>query len=110
MTYKLTVFKKVRVPVKGSISDEDGKPVKFDFTLLCDRVDQGQVEAARNDEEKSIKSFLVEVTNDWEGVFDAEGAPLDFNADNLALVFQQPGITQICFAAYMKEIHAVSKP
>lgn len=109
MALKLVVRNKLRVPVKGTIAGEDGKPVPFSFVLLCDRLSQTQIEAALQNKEEPVADFIQRVTNGWEDILDEAGQPIQFDEDNLAAVMDQAGLPMVCFQAYMKEVGAVAK-
>ena len=109
MTFRLKVLNKLRVPVRGAINNEDGVPVKFEFTLLCKRLNQTQVDAVVADKEGPIRDFLHDVTTGWEGVADAEGEAIGFSAATLDAVLEQPGMRAACFGAYLKEVGVASK-
>lgn len=109
MAFKLVKRNKLRVPVKGTIPDEDGNAVKFDFTLLCKRLTQSEIDLVISDKEGLTHDFLHKVVDGWESVLDESGNVLDFNADSLDAVLEQPAMRSICFGAYLKEVGAVAK-
>lgn len=109
MALKLIKRNKLRVPVKGTIADENGKPAPFSFVLLCERLTQTQIQDALNDKDAPVVDFIQRVTNGWEDILDDVGQPLAFDADNLAAVLDQAGLPGVCFQAYMKEVGAVAK-
>lgn len=109
MAFKLIKRNKLRVPVKGTISDEDGSPVKFDFTLLCKRLNQSEIDLVIEDKEGLTHDFLHKVVEGWESVFDESGNVLDFNKAALDAVLEQPAMRSICFGAYLKEVGAIAK-
>jgi len=109
MALKLVVRNKLRVPVKGSITDENGRPVPFSFFLLCTRLKQTEIEQAMEDKNAPVREFVRAVTNGWEDVLDAAGQPMSFDADNFDMVMDQAGLPGVCFQAYMKEVGAVAK-
>ncbi|MFC5548200.1 hypothetical protein [Massilia aerilata] len=109
MAFKLVVRKKLRVPVKGTLKDEDGKPVNFDFTLLCDRLSQEEIESAIKNSDEPVREFVQRVTHGWEAVLDENGQPLPFEADNLNAVLAQAGMAVVCYQSYLKEVGAVVK-
>lgn len=106
---KLKVMNKLRVPVKGTINDEDGNPVKFDFVLLCKRLNQTEIDKVMADKSSSVKEFLHDVVNGWESVADESGELLPFSTANLDSVLEQPGMHTVCFGAYLKEVGATAK-
>lgn len=108
MALKLTKYKNARVRVAGAITDEDGKPVLFNFVLKCRRLSQPEVDALRT-AQQSVSAFLSEIAHDWEGVLDAEGAPVPYSAESIAGLLEQPGMSEVCFTSYITEISAVAK-
>jgi hypothetical protein len=109
MALKLVVRSKLRVPVKGSIAGEDGKPVAFSFVLLCDRLTQTQIEDAMRDKDTPVVDFIRRVTHGWEDILDDAGQPMSFDEDGFSAVMDQAGLPGVCFQAYMKEVGAVAK-
>lgn len=109
MALKLVVRNKLRVPVKGTIADENGKPVPFSFVLLCTRLNQTEVDETLKNKDESVVDFFQRVTNGWEDVLDANSQPMAFDADNLAAVLEQAGLPGVCFQAYLKEVGAAAK-
>lgn len=109
MAFKLVVRNKLRVPVKGELKDEDGNVVKFNFVLLCKRLNQSQIDESINAGNQTVLEFLHANVTGWEGVLDEDGAPMEFTDDNLASVLQEAGMHAVCFSAYLKEIGATAK-
>jgi hypothetical protein len=109
MALKLVVRSKLRVPVKGTIVDEDGNKVPFSFVLLCDRKKQSEIQAVLDDKEALVLDFVRDVTKGWEDVLDAENQPMEFNAKSFDEAMEQAGLPTICFQAYLKEVGAVAK-
>lgn len=109
MAFKLVKRNKLRVPVKGTLKGEDGKPVNFNFTLLCERLTQDEIDEAMKNKEESVKDFVHRVTNGWEDVLDDAGQPLDFGTESLNSVLAEAGMPVVCYQSYMKEVGAVAK-
>jgi hypothetical protein len=109
MAYKLVKRNKLRVPVKGTFADEDGKPVNFSYVLFCLRLTQTEIEEAIGNSDESVTKFVKRVVTGWEDVIDELGAPLPFDDVNLANVLEQPGMPVVCYQRYLKEIGAVAK-
>jgi benzoyl-CoA reductase/2-hydroxyglutaryl-CoA dehydratase subunit BcrC/BadD/HgdB len=109
MAFKLVVRKKLRVPVKGTLKDENGKPVSFNFVLICDRLTQTEIDEMIKDKEESVKDFVERVTVGWEDVLYDDGQPIPFDADNLAAVLETAGLPVVCYQTYIKEVGAVVK-
>ena len=109
MAFKLVKRNKLRVPVKGAIAGEDGKPVNFSFVLICDRLTQTEVDEVIKNKDETVKDFIQRVTNGWEDILDENGESIPFDAGNLAAVLEQAGLTTVCYQAYIKEVGAVAK-
>lgn len=109
MAFKLAVPDVLHVPVAGSYSAEDGAKVKFDFVLLCKRLNQTEISEVMKNQDESVLEFLQKVSTGWAEVLDDSGDALPFSADNLNAVLEQPGMSALCFGAYMAEIGVKSK-
>lgn len=109
MALKLIKRNKLRVPVVGTIKDEDGNPVKFDFVLHCKRLSQSQIDEELADKDGPVREFLQQVTEGWEGVLEESGEPLPFSPANLDLVLELPAMRAVCFQKYLKEVGATAK-
>ena len=108
MAYVLKKRSKLPVRIKGTLPGEDGKPEDFDFTLHCKRLSQEEVEAA-NSTEGSIREFLRDVAEGWEGVKDEGGAAVTFSTDELNGMLSTAGMPLLCFTSYMKQIAVTAK-
>lgn len=109
MALKLTVRNKLRVPVKGSQVDENGKKVPFNFVLLCTRLKQSEIQESLEEKNAPVIDFIRRVTNGWEDVLDADNKPIPFNPENFDDVMEEAGLPGVCFHAYMKEVGATAK-
>lgn len=109
MAFKLVIRKKLRVPVKGVLKDEAGKDVNFDFVLVCDRLNQPEIDVAVKSKEVSPKDIVVRVTTGWEGVLTESGEIIPFDVENLDAVLDQAGMAAVCCQSYLKEVGAVVK-
>jgi hypothetical protein len=109
MALKLVVRNKARVSVSGTVNDENGSPVKFDFVLLCKRINQTAIDAVMEDRKSSVQKFLHSVVEGWEGVLNADDTPRAFSPENLSDTLETPGLHTVCFHAYLKEVGAVAK-
>jgi hypothetical protein len=109
MAFKLVIRKKLRVPVKGTLNGEDGKPVSFSFVLLCDRLTQTEIDEAIKNKDESVKDFVHRVTTGWEDVLDEGGNSIPFDADSLTAVLDQAGMPMVCYQSYLKEVGATVK-
>lgn len=109
MAFKLVSRTKLRVPVKGAIADENGKPVNFNFLLHCARLTQTDIDAAVKNQDESVVDFVQRVVTGWDDVLDDSGVPIPFSADSMALVLDQAGMPVICYQSYLKEISITAK-
>lgn len=109
MALKLVTRNKVRVPVKGTIAGENGKPESFSFVLLCTRLKQTEIDEALQNKDERVADFLKGIVNGWEDVVTADGQALPFDAANLDVVLDEAGMPGVCFQAYMKEVGATAK-
>lgn len=109
MSFKLVKRNKLRVPVKGTLADEDGKPVNFSFVLLCTRLTQTEIDEAIKNKDESVKEFVQRVITGWEDVLDDKGNAISFDADSLAAVLDQAGLPVVCYQSYLKEVGATVK-
>ncbi|MFZ3289259.1 MAG: hypothetical protein WA191_20765 [Telluria sp.] len=109
--YKIVVSDTVAVQVKGALSDADGKPVSFKFTLACKRLGAEEYKA-RMEGESTTKDVMQEVTTGWSGqrlVLEEDGTPAEFCADALDALLDINGMANVCFVAYGKESGAHAK-
>lgn len=103
MVFKLIERNTVAVPVKGEIADESGKTERFDFSLLCRRLGADALSEQLKDSERSIKAFMLDVTEGWRNVADADGNPVPFSESHLDELLETPGMAQLAFQCYLKE-------
>lgn len=109
MAFKLVKRNKLRVPVKGTLAGEDGKPVAFSFVLLCTRLTQTEIQSAIEDKGENVKDFVQRVTIGWEDVLNEDGTSMPFGVDTMADVMDQAGMPVVCYQQYLKEVGAVAK-
>lgn len=107
MAFKLIKRNTVIVPVKGVRSDEAGGTERFEFSLVCKRLDQKQINEAF--EGRTVDEFLHHVTEGWRTVLDAEGQPLTFCTETLTELLREPGVSKLAFSAYLREVEAREK-
>lgn len=109
MTISLVIDDKVKVPVKGFLSDSKGRSTKFEFALICRRQSQEEIEAQLEVKDKKLSEIVQEVTTDWEGVVDAAGQAVPFASDALAQLLGIGNLGALAFASYVKERGAKEK-
>jgi len=109
MALKLVKRNKIAVTVKGTLPDEDGKPVNFDFKLHCKRLTQDEIDNAMKNRKGEVKGFIREVAQGWEGVLDEVGAPVPFSAEILDDQINEPGMPVLIMQAYLEQLSATAK-
>lgn len=107
MAFKLIKRNTVIVPVKGVRSDEAGGTERFEFTLVCKRLDDKQIRDAFDG--RTVDDFLHYVTEGWRTVLDAEGQPLPFSTETFTALLLEPGVSKLAFDSYMREVEARAK-
>jgi hypothetical protein len=110
--YKIVVSNSVRVPVEGSIADAEGKPQKFKFALICDRIDQQSMREQFQGQDLVFSDFLKKVTKGWEGqrlVLNDDDTPAAFDVDALDALLNITGMGLVCYNAYTAENAAKGK-
>jgi hypothetical protein len=111
MAIRIEIANKVKFKVEGTIANEAGAEEKFDFSVTAKRIN---AEGVRNliDErgDEPIVDFLVTVIEGWAGVLDAAGQAVAFSESSLrALLTNIPGLAQLVFTRYLREIGAKAK-
>lgn len=107
MAFKLVKRNTVIVPIKGVRSDEGGGAERFEFTLVCKRLDAKQIREAF--EGRTVDEFLHYVTEGWRSVLDDAGQPLPLTAETFTLLLLEPGVSKLAFDAYLREVEAREK-
>lgn len=108
MSYTLVKRNKIAVKVKGTLPDEDGKPVRFDFKLHCTRMGQDEIDAAREENAK-VKPFIRRVAEGWDGVLDRAGQPVEFSDEGLDEIIDQAGMPMLIMRCYLEQVAATAK-
>jgi len=109
MAYTLVKRNKIAVNVKGTLPDEDGKPVPFDFKLHCKRLSQDEIDNAMKNRKGEVKGFIREVAQGWAGVLDELGAAVPFSSDALDEQINEPGMPVLIMQAYLEQVSATAK-
>jgi hypothetical protein len=106
--YTLSIEDIVDIPVKFTIRSK-GTAKLFTPTLTIKRLN---LESDDCKSEQSIKDFMHENVIGWKDqrlVLDPSGNPADFTPEALAVFLSAPGVTILCWNAYIKEIAAKEK-
>jgi len=108
---KLVIEDTVKVPVKFDVNNK-GKAKPFNFILICDRLPQDEISAIMKDDNVLTADVMKRVTKDWENqtlVIDDDNQPADFSADNFEVMLSLPGIQNVAWISYLKEVGAKTK-
>lgn len=111
MAVRIEIANKVKFKIEGTIANEAGADEKFDFLVTAERIN---AEGVRNliDErgDEPIVDFLVTVIEGWAGVLDPAGQAVAFSEASLrTLLTNIPGLAQLVFTRYLREIGAKAK-
>lgn len=110
MALKLVKRNKLPVDVSGKLIGEAGEDVGFSFKLNCKRLTQAQVDKELKDKNGSVKDFLFNVTEGWEGMLDEEGKEMEYSISNFdEMLNEHAGLHSVCYQAYLKAVGATPK-
>lgn len=107
--YKVNGSATIRVPVIGTVASEDGKPVKFSFSLQCKRLQQPEIDEMLKDPSAPMEGFIRAFTTGWHDVIGDDDQPLEFTDENFSTVLNQPGMRALCFSAFLAEVGVKQK-
>lgn len=108
--YLFAIGDVVRVPVKTSIADVDGKGKEYKFSLTCERLGAEALSTAFAS--MSPKDFLMKYTTGWADqklVLNDDRTPAEFCADALEALLDIQGLVMVVFNAYLKSAGATEK-
>lgn len=109
MALKLVKRNKIAVTVKGTLPDEHGKPVNFDFKLHCRRLNQDEIDVAMKDKSGDVKKFIRDIAEGWDGVLAEAGTALDFSPEQFDEVINNVGMPVVIMRSYLEQVAAVAK-
>ncbi len=107
MAIRLHAGNIVPVAVKGVETSESGAVERFEFTLVCRRLNQKQIDQAM--EGRTVTEFLQHVVQDWRSVLDTDGNPLPFSPDSFEHLMLRPGVARMAFNGYLRDVEAREK-
>lgn len=112
--YTVAIGNNIEVPVKFTL--KEGKVNKsFVFTLLAERREVAEIEAAMKDNEYKFKEALVSLgcVTGWTGqklILEDDGkTPAEFNDESFDAMLSIPVVAAIVFKAYQQESGAKEK-
>lgn len=109
MAFILKKLNKLAVKVKGTLPDEDGKQIDFDFTLNCKRLTQEQIDGVLRDKKGNVTGFVINVAEGWSQVLDEAGNAVPFSAEQLTAQLDNPGLSALIMQAYLEQVSAAAK-
>ena len=108
MAFKLEKRNKLAVKVKGTLPDDNGKPINFDFKLHCIRLSQDEIDDVRQ-ENGGVKALIRRVADGWDDVLDEDGQAVQFSADGLDELIDNAGMPLLVLRCYMEQVGATAK-
>ncbi len=109
MVFRLIVSDTVAVAIKGSIPNAAGLAQPFNYSLVCERLTADALRDVLLDNEIKVTEFMTGLVRDWSGIQGADGQPLDFSPDGLAMLFNIVGMAGVAFQAYLEACGAKGK-
>lgn len=109
MAFKLVVSNTVSVPVKGVLTDAQGRAEPFAFQLVCKRLGAADLARAVDARDKAVGEFLAEVVQGWSGVNDGDANAITYSDEALRQLLDVPGLAVLAFQAYLREVGAREK-
>jgi hypothetical protein len=110
MAIKIEISNTVGFKVRGSINNEAGTPVPFDFSLTCTRLDADQISARLNSaNDETMADFMVSVIENWSGVRDGDDQLLPYSPEAYRRLCKIPGVANIALRTYLAEAGAKEK-
>ena len=111
MSINIEVADKVKIKITGSIRNASGVDEKFDFWLICMRLDTDAIQDRLGedaDKSGSVVDFLADVVEDWSGVKSGNDS-IPYSEANLRSLCKIPGVSGLAFKTYLDEIGAKAK-
>lgn len=100
MAFTLAVSETVLAHVKGATTDEEGRSVAFDFSLVCERKTAEELRAIV-DSDVLVPNFMKTIVRGWRAVLDAQKQPVPFDAGALDQLLNIAGMAGLAFNAYL---------
>lgn len=113
MTIEIQLANLVTITVDGTTTGADGKAKDFSFDLTCDRLDADALAAlndpANEQSKRPLVDVIVDLSKNWNGPVDAQGAPVPFGADQLRQLLRIPGLPLLVWHRYLADVGAKAK-
>jgi len=108
--FKLIVSDTVVAPVKGSMTDANGRKVDFSFSLVARRMPADELNAMHRDgDSKTVNQVLTENVTGWRDVVAEDGTPAEFSQAALGQMLNILGMSATCYTAYLEACGAKGK-
>ncbi|HSV81491.1 MAG TPA: hypothetical protein VLK85_20025 [Ramlibacter sp.] len=103
----------VEVKLKFTLA-EAGKPKKFELVLICQRLDQEEIDAQIKEQEgkPSLVPFIERVATGWRDqtlVLEEDDQPAAFGPEALKELLKVRGLDVLAFNRYLQEVGAKEK-
>lgn len=111
MAYKLAIASAITLAIQFSLNDS-GVTRQHKFQLICNRKDTEELRSLMQDENLLVKSVLNEVVTGWKDqklVLNDDGTAAEFCQESFDLLLSIPGMEQVIYMAYLKEVGAKAK-
>lgn len=109
MAFILKKRNKLAVKIKGTLPDEDGKQIDFDFVLHCKRLTQGEIDVFMKDQKGKVAALVKDVAEGWGLVLDEAGNAVPFSGEQLDAQLENPGLPMLILQSYMEQVSATAK-
>ncbi len=109
--FKLAIKNTAQVKVKFNMKDK-GVDRLFAFTLDCTRLEQEAIAERLANKESTVMEFMRDLVTDWSGqllVLLADDTPAPWSPEALGVLLNVPGVANVIFTAYLKDVGATTK-
>lgn len=110
--FKLDTSPTYRYPVAVELLDADGKPAKAEFKIDFARLKQSEIDdLLKKSRDGDIDDNAVShrVVKGWDGVQDADGQPLAFNAENLDALLDVVPVRPAVITAWIESLSGAKR-
>jgi hypothetical protein len=109
--FKLAVKDTAQVKVKFTLKDK-GVDRLFAFTQECTRLEQDLISERLAEKEKTVMEFMRDLVTGWSGqllVLLADDTPAPWSPEAMEVMLNVPGVANVIFTAYLKDVGATTK-
>ena len=92
-------------PVSFDVPTDGGKFEKKSFDVLFKRIPQSKVKSLLSEDSPATDNdFCKEVMAGWKGIKDENEQVIEFSADSLAEILEEPGLARAIVIAFMESL------